>query len=109
MLAKTGFGYRKSFRVACLVLGIVAVGLIVRLPKAVRAGSEADDAVTARQEYNEKIAAKYNFRYGKEFPFLPSNATTDTGAFIDAQPFRAEAYLERTPLMHEIRRDGLTL
>ena len=26
-----------------------------------------------------KVAAKYNYRYGKEFPFLPSNATTDTG------------------------------
>jgi tetratricopeptide (TPR) repeat protein len=87
-----GFGYRKSFRVACLVLGIVAVGLIVRLPKAVRAGSEVDDAVTARQEYNEKIAAKYNFRYGKEFPFLPSNATTDTGAFIDPKLFPTADY-----------------
>jgi predicted nucleotidyltransferase len=33
----------------------------------------------------------------------------DTGAFIDAQPFRAASYRERTPLMHEIRRDGVIL
>ena len=33
----------------------------------------------------------------------------DTGVFIDAQPFPAAAYRERTPLMHEIRRDGVTL
>ncbi len=33
----------------------------------------------------------------------------ETGAFIDAKPFRAEEYAKRTPLMHEIRRDGLTL
>ena len=33
----------------------------------------------------------------------------ETGAFIDAQPFPAAAYRERTSLMHEIRRDCLTL
>jgi len=31
------------------------------------------------------------------------------GAFFEAIPFRASAYGELTPLMHEIRRDGLTL
>jgi hypothetical protein len=33
----------------------------------------------------------------------------DTGAFIEAKPFRAEEYARRSPLMHEIRRDGVTL
>ena len=33
----------------------------------------------------------------------------DTGAFIDAKPFRADEYSKRSPLMHEIRRDGITL
>ena len=33
----------------------------------------------------------------------------DTGAFIDAKPFRVEEYAKRSPLMHEIRRDGVTL
>ena len=33
----------------------------------------------------------------------------DTGAFIDAKAFRAEEYSKRSPLMHEIRRDGITL
>lgn len=32
-----------------------------------------------------------------------------TGAFFDARPFPAVAYRDRTPLMHEIRRDGLDL
>jgi predicted nucleotidyltransferase len=31
------------------------------------------------------------------------------GVFIDAIPFRVSDYMKRTPLMHEIRRDGLTL
>jgi uncharacterized protein len=29
--------------------------------------------------------------------------------FLDAKPFSAEAYYERSPLMHEIRRDGMEL
>ena len=33
----------------------------------------------------------------------------DTGAVINALPFPASAYTERTPLMHELRRDGLDL
>lgn len=33
----------------------------------------------------------------------------ETGAFLDAKPYLATAYRDATPLMHEIRRDGLDL
>ena len=33
----------------------------------------------------------------------------ETGAFVDAKPFVAGAHNDRTPLMHEVRRDGLRL
>ena len=33
----------------------------------------------------------------------------ETGAFIDAKPYPAGTYRDVTPLMHEIRRDGLDL
>jgi uncharacterized protein len=33
----------------------------------------------------------------------------ETGAVINALPFQAGSYRERTPLMHEIRREGLDL
>jgi predicted nucleotidyltransferase len=33
----------------------------------------------------------------------------DSGAFIHAMPYRAGAERDRTPLMHEIRREGLDL
>lgn len=33
----------------------------------------------------------------------------ETDAFFDAKPYPADAYYERSPLMHEIRRDGLEL
>jgi predicted nucleotidyltransferase len=33
----------------------------------------------------------------------------DTGAFFDAKPYLVGALRDRTPLMHEIRKDGLDL
>ncbi len=33
----------------------------------------------------------------------------ETGAFFDAKPYAAGVYRERSPLMHEIRREGLDL
>jgi predicted nucleotidyltransferase len=33
----------------------------------------------------------------------------DDGPFIHAMPFRASSYNEPTPLMHDIRRDGIDL
>ncbi len=33
----------------------------------------------------------------------------ETGAFFDAKPYPATAYRDTTPLMHEIRREGLEL
>jgi uncharacterized protein len=33
----------------------------------------------------------------------------ETDAFFDAKPYPAEAYQERSPLMHEIRQEGVEL
>jgi hypothetical protein len=33
----------------------------------------------------------------------------DTGELVHAMPYRAGSYHERTPLMHEIRADGIDL
>jgi tetratricopeptide (TPR) repeat protein len=75
-----------------LLAGVVAV--CASLPFAVRAGTAADDAAAARQAYNAKISANYNFKFGHEqsAAFLPSNATTDTGAFIDPKSFPTAQY-----------------
>jgi len=37
------------------------------------------------------------------------NLFDETGALIHAMPYRAGAYHERTPLMHELRREGIDL
>jgi predicted nucleotidyltransferase len=33
----------------------------------------------------------------------------ETGAFFDAKPYSVAAYRERSPIMHEIRREGINL
>jgi hypothetical protein len=38
-----------------------------------------------------------------------SDILAETGAFLEARAFRAGSYRDRTPLMHEIRRDGIDL
>jgi len=40
---------------------------------------------------------------------VASNILNETGALIHAMPYPDKAYEERTPLMHEIRREGVDL
>ncbi len=40
---------------------------------------------------------------------ISSDILHETGEMIHAMPFRAGSYRERTPLMHEIRREGQDL
>ena len=75
-----------------IIVGVVSVCCTLFYPQAVKATSEADEASAARQAYHDKTAAKYNFRYGQEFPFLPSNATTDNGQFLNPKSFYSAEY-----------------
>jgi uncharacterized protein len=40
---------------------------------------------------------------------LSTDILDETGEFIHAMPYRAGSYNERTPLMHEVRADGIDL
>lgn len=40
---------------------------------------------------------------------LGTDICNETGEFVHAMPYRAGADQERTPLMHEIRREGIDL
>ncbi|MGD0105785.1 MAG: nucleotidyltransferase domain-containing protein [Rhodopila sp.] len=40
---------------------------------------------------------------------LSTDILGDTGEFVHAMPYRSTAYDERTPLMREIRREGIEL
>ncbi len=88
----------RRLHVACMVvLGLAGVGSLVSGLRSVSlqtVHAETADvaAATARQQYSDGIAAKYNFRYGASHPFLPSNAQTDTGQFIDPKSFPTAQY-----------------
>ena len=71
------------------------------LPLAVMAGNSGDKpepdpavAAAARAAYSDKKAESYDFHWGRESPFLPSNATTDTGQFIDPKSFATAQYCQ---------------
>lgn len=51
-----------------------------------------EDAPAARHAYSENIAAKYDYHFGPREAFLPSNARTDNGEFIDPKTFLSAAY-----------------
>jgi len=40
---------------------------------------------------------------------VATDLLAETGAVIHAMPYRAGSYRERTPLMHELRQDGVDL
>jgi Flp pilus assembly protein TadD len=72
-----------------LLMGAIVCGLMAWRPRPAYA---VDDAKAQRTQYSQSIASHYNFRFGADQPFLPSNATTDTGEFIDPQSFPTAKY-----------------
>src|SRR5439155_2941630 len=42
--------------------------------------------------YHESIATKYNYAYGKQSPFLPSNAMSVNGQFLSPKSFPTAQY-----------------
>ena len=70
----------------CLVAGLALAAASAHwLPEKTAQASEDPGAV--RHVLSQKVAEHYDFKFGKDKPFLPSNATTDTGEFLDAKSF----------------------
>ena len=68
-----------------------ASGLLLARP-VVHATSDQAEASAARQRYNAKVASTYNDRYTAGSHFLPSNLTTEDGAFLDPKSFPTAQY-----------------
>jgi tetratricopeptide (TPR) repeat protein len=75
----------------CALLGGMISAAAAHLLPA-RTAQAGEDPVAARHAFSEHIAQTYDFHFGKQQPFLPSNATTDTGEFIDPKTFPTAAY-----------------
>jgi len=57
-----------------------------------RPSAAAADPALERDNYSHNVAEHYNYHFGPDKPFLPSNATTDTGQFIDSKSFLSAKY-----------------
>ncbi len=83
-----------------------------RLERVVLFGSHARGDARPDSDYDIAVFLKDLDSFGAEAGRIAAIGTDilyDTGAVINAIPFRAGAYRERTGLMQELRRDGLDL
>jgi predicted nucleotidyltransferase len=75
-------------------------------------GSRARGDARSDSDYDVAVFLKSLPDRWREFDRLAELRITfldDTGAFFDTRPYSAAAYQQRTPLMREIRRDGVEL
>lgn len=83
-----------------------------RLERVVLFGSRARGNARADSDYDVAIFLKALPDRWAELDRLAAlrvRFLDETGAFFDAKPYPATAYRERSPLMHEIRREGIDL
>lgn len=83
-----------------------------RLERVVLFGSRARGDEQPDSDYDVAVFLEQPESFWKESGRLATIGTDilyETGAVINALPFRAGAYRDRSPLMSELRRDGLDL
>ena len=83
-----------------------------QIERVVLYGSRARGDARPASDYDVAVFLKHPDSFWQEAGRLAEVTTAilyDTGAVINALPLQAEAYRERTPLMRELRREGLDL
>ncbi|NYZ10934.1 nucleotidyltransferase domain-containing protein [Azospirillum sp. RWY-5-1] len=83
-----------------------------RIERVVLFGSRARGDARPESDYDVAVFLKdLDDRWAEleRLGAISSDLMDETGAFLHAMPYRAGAYRERTPLMHELRREGVDL
>lgn len=83
-----------------------------KIDRVVLFGSRARGDARADSDYDIAVFLKELPDISKErhrLADLRVDFIDDTGAFFDAKPYPVTAYRDLTPLMHDIRQDGLEL
>src|SRR5580658_8188138 len=81
-----------------------------RIERVVLYGSRARGDARPDSDYDVAVFLKnFHDRWSEVDRLMPvvTDILYDGGAFIHAMPYREGAYRDRTPLMHEIRLEGL--
>ncbi|MGA2569656.1 MAG: tetratricopeptide repeat protein [Terracidiphilus sp.] len=72
-----------------LLMGALVCAFMAWRTRPARAG---EDAAAQRAIYSQTVTGHYNMPFSADRPFQPSNATTDTGEFIDPKSFPTAKY-----------------
>ena len=83
-----------------------------RVERVVLFGSRARGDAQDDSDYDVAVFLKdLNDRWAEADKIARASMTVfdETGALIHAMPYREGGYQERTPLMHEVRREGIDL
>jgi uncharacterized protein len=83
-----------------------------QIERVVLFGSRARGDARPDSDYDVAVFLKnFHDRWSEVDRLIPvvTDILYDDGAFIHAMPYREGAYRDRTPLMHEMRREGLDL
>jgi predicted nucleotidyltransferase len=83
-----------------------------RLERVVLFGSRARGDAHPDSDYDVAIFLRDltdRWSEARRVAAIETEILAETGAFIHAMPYTAGSYLQRTPLMHEIRREGIDL
>jgi predicted nucleotidyltransferase len=83
-----------------------------RVERVVLFGSRARGDARPDSDYDVAVFLKDLDNFGQEarrIAEIETDILYDTGAVINAMPFKAQSYQERTGLMGELRREGVDL
>ncbi|MGA7159303.1 MAG: tetratricopeptide repeat protein [Acidobacteriaceae bacterium] len=82
---------------ACIVLlpGLLVAGALHAQSSYGTSVRDSHPASSATSAYSKEVSQHYDYRFGKNMPFLPSNATTETGGFISPNSFPTAEYCGR--------------
>ncbi len=79
----------RRYSLCALFSFLVLAGSAVFFLRTLHAGSSPE---AERKDYTARVSQTYNYKFGKDHPFLPSNAQTETGDFIPSASFPSAQY-----------------